>query len=143
MNPSTQTVFHGHLKLLISPHFFFSLQHLCCIQTHINSQTNETKPVIEERTAFISCHSSTWYNFWGWIFLCTRKMSKTVRTDSHGSAGDPSLLSIRVLRSSPDSSSFSRSLRRPHSQSAYAPCWPQEYICYNASVHRKRITIKY
>lgn len=53
---------------------------------------------------------------------------KTVRTDSQGSAGDPSLLVIRACRSSPESSSFSQALRRPHSQSAYAPYWPQEHV---------------
>lgn len=66
---------------------------------------------------------------------------KTVRTDSQGSAGDPSLLIIRACRSSPEASSFSRSLRRPHLRSAYAPYWPQEHIRYNASVYRNRTTI--
>lgn len=63
---------------LLTSFFFFH----CCIYAaykHINSQTNETKPVIEERKAFLSCHISTWwYPFWG----CTRKMSNEDSEDS-------------------------------------------------------------
>ncbi len=56
------------------PYFFLSLQRLFN-HTLIHKQ-KETKPIIEERTAFLTCHSSTrWYRFWGWIFPRTQRMS--------------------------------------------------------------------
>lgn len=106
------------------PHFFLSLQRLHCIQSHINSQTKGNKACNRGENSISQL--SLFYKMISFLRLNISVYSrgwamKTVRTDSQGSAGDPSLLIVRACRSSPEASSFSRALRRPHSRSAYAP----------------------